>query len=152
MSSVMIREAVKADIPAIIAIYATDREYGHGEADNPAPLSVYEAAFERIRASSDTTLYVAEREGQVVGTFQLTFIPALVGHGRTNAKIESVHVHESQRGTGVGAVMVAQAEAFARHGGAGALELSSNKARLAAHRFYERLGYDKSHEGFKKKL
>ena len=42
--------------------------FGHGEAHNPAPLSVYEAAFERIRASSDTTLYVAEREGQVVGT------------------------------------------------------------------------------------
>ena len=82
----------------------------------------------------------------------LTFIPALVGHGRTNAKIESVHVHESQRGKGVGEVMVRHAETLAKAGGAGAMELSSNKGRLAAHRFYERLGYDKSHLGFKKRL
>lgn len=147
----LIREAVKADLPALIAIYASDEVGAHGEA-NPAPMSVYEAAFAAIEASPDNVLFVLEDDGRVVGTLQITFIPGLVGHGRLSAKLEAVHVLSSERGKGFGEKLVSHAEGVVRARGAGLIELSSNKARLAAHRFYERLGYAKSHEGFKKKM
>ncbi len=146
----LIRAAVKADIPALIAIYASDSVGAHGEAD-PAPMAVYEAAFDAIAASADNQLFVLEDEGRVVGTLQITFIPGLVGHGRLSAKLEAVHVLASERGKGFGEQLVRHAESVAKQRGAGLIELSSNKARTAAHRFYERLGYAKSHEGFKKK-
>jgi aspartyl-tRNA(Asn)/glutamyl-tRNA(Gln) amidotransferase subunit B len=107
-------------------------------------------AGHRVLASPDNTLFVAERAGEVVGTFQVTLIPGLVARGRKRAKIESVHVAPESRGHGIGAVMVEAALAFASDNGAELVELTSNKSRLDAHRFYRRLGFDQSHEGFKK--
>ncbi|AMJ63476.1 hypothetical protein AXW83_05640 [Bosea sp. PAMC 26642] len=109
----------------------------------------YARAFDEIEASPDNTLFVAERAGEVVGTFQVTIIPGLVARGRQRAKIESVHVAPESRGAGIGAVMVRHALAFARERGAGLVELTSNKSRKDAHRFYRQLGFDQSHEGFK---
>jgi GNAT superfamily N-acetyltransferase len=88
----------------------------------------------------------------VVGTFQLTFIPNLTGRGALRVKVESVKVGEALRSRGIGAQMMAFAEEIARARGARLLELTSNGTRLDAHRFYERLGYERSHFGFKKKL
>jgi GNAT superfamily N-acetyltransferase len=145
-----IREAARADLPAVVAIFAADAEGGHAESrEGPAPMPVYEAAFERIAASPDNALYVAEHEGEVVGTFQLTIIPGLVGHARLRAKLESVHVLAAMRGKRIGEVMVRFAIDEARRRGATLMELSSNKRRVAAHRFYVRLGFAQSHEGFK---
>ena len=79
-------------------------------------------------------------------------IPGLVNRGRKRAKLESVHVDPAQRSRGIGAVMVAFAVDFARRNGAGLVELTSNKSREAAHRFYRRLGFEQSHEGFKMAL
>jgi len=97
-------------------------------------------------------LFVALDGDEVVGTFQLTFIPNLTGRGTTRVKVESVKVKAARRSGGIGATMMAFAEQQARIGGAAAMELTSNKTRRDAHRFYERLGYSRSHEGFKKKL
>lgn len=110
----------------------------------------YAEAFAEIDASKDNALFVAERGGEVVGTFQVTLIPGLVARGRKRGKIESVHVAPGSRGLGIGALMIAHALAFAEEKSVGLIELSSNKSRTDAHRFYRNLGFDQSHEGFKK--
>jgi GNAT superfamily N-acetyltransferase len=112
----------------------------------------YVEAFAEIDASRDNALFVAERAGEVVGTFQLTLIPGLIARGRKRGKIESVHVAPESRGHGIGALMIRHALAFAEDKGVGLVELSSNKSRTDAHRFYRNLGFDQSHEGFKKQL
>lgn len=113
----------------------------------------YAEAFAAIEASAHNALFVAEEAGGlVVGTFQVTLIPGLVARGRMRAKFESVHVAPERRGHGIGRVMIAHALAVAREHGAGMAELTSNKSRLDAHRFYVKLGFAQSHEGFKIEL
>jgi GNAT superfamily N-acetyltransferase len=147
-----IREARAEDLEAIVRVHEEDALGSHGDAWLPETRPAYEAAFRAIAASADNALYVAEQEGRVVGTFQLTFIPNLTGRGALRVKVESVKVAARLRSQGIGAAMMAFAEDVARGRGAAMLELSSNKARKDAHRFYERIGFDRSHEGFKKKL
>lgn len=151
-SAVVVRRAGADDAPAIAALIAMGdakapmtREAAKAEARHPA----YGAAFARLAASPDNRLFVAEIAGRVVGTFQLTALPGLAERGRTRGKIESVHVDPELRGRGIGAIMMARAIDEARAMGVGLLELSSNKQRLDAHRFYVRLGFAQSHEGFK---
>ena len=150
--SLSIREARAEDLEAIVRVHEEDALGSHGDAWLPETRPAYEAAFRAIVASADNALYVAEQEGRVVGTFQLTFIPNLTGRGALRVKVESVKVAARLRSQGIGAAMMAFAEDVARGRGAAMLELSSNKARKDAHRFYERIGFDRSHEGFKKKL
>jgi GNAT superfamily N-acetyltransferase len=147
-----IREARADDLEAIVRLHEEDALGTHGDAWVPENRDAYEAAFTAIAGSRDNTLFVAEWDDRVVGTFQLTFIPNLTGRGALRVKIESVKVKADLRSRGIGARMMAFAEAQARSRGARLLELSSNKTRGDAHRFYERLGFARSHEGFKKKL
>jgi GNAT superfamily N-acetyltransferase len=145
---VTIRKARRDDVEAIVAIFRGD-EIGHGDAKGPLDLTPYLAAFARIDASADHVLYVALIGGEVVGTFQRSLIPGLVARGRTRMKIESVHVRGDLRSKGIGAKMMRFAIEEARRLSVGLVELGSNKKRQDAHRFYERLGFEKSHEGFK---
>ncbi len=147
-----IREAGPADLEPIMRLHEEDSLGGHGDAWTPENRAAYEAAFAAIAASPDNSLYVAEMDGRVVGTFQLTFIPALTGRGGMRLRIGSVQVLAALRSKGIGARMIQFAEETARARGARGVELSSNKRRTDAHRFYERLGYAKSHEAFKKSL
>jgi GNAT superfamily N-acetyltransferase len=154
-SSVTMRKAVRADVPriaALIMLGAPVQRLTRAEIEAEAADPAYLAAFDAVAASPDNTLFVAERDGEVVGTLQVTLIPGLVARGRRRAKLESVHVDPALRGGGIGAQMVAFATAFAADRGAGLVELTSNKARQDAHRFYRRQGFDQSHEGFKKEL
>ena len=150
--SLSVREARAGDLAAIVRLHEADSLGGHGDAWNEANAPLYQAAFEAIRSSPATTLYVACEEGAVVGTFQLVVAPGLTGRGSLRARLESVQVREDRRSAGIGAAMVAFAEKEARAKGAASLELTSNKRRVDVHRFYERLGYTRSHEGFKKRL
>ncbi len=154
-SPITIRRARAADIARIAelimlgaATQTMSPDAIAAEARHPA----YADAFTAIEASPHNALFVAEAEGLVVGTFQVTLIPGLVARGRMRAKIESVHVAPEHRGRGIGGVMIAHALGFAREQGAGMAELTSNKARTDAHRFYVRLGFAQSHEGFKIEL
>ncbi|MGY6570599.1 MAG: GNAT family N-acetyltransferase [Salinarimonas sp.] len=147
-----IREARAGDLEAVIRLHEADAIGGHGDVWNADTRPGYEAAFHQIAASPFSALFVAEAEGVIVGTFQVTMIPTITGGGRPRAKVESVQVDARQRGMGIGAAMMAHAENWARECGAAFVELGSNKARKDAHRFYERLGYTASHEGFKKRL
>lgn len=149
---VTIRPATEADLPGIVHVYSGDSLGGRGDAWNEGTAPAYRRAFAAIQASPDNRLFVVEAEGAVIGTFQLTVIPGLVGFGRTRAKLESVHVRPEWRGRGIGRLMVARAEAEARVAGAETMELTSNKARVDAHRFYRTLGFTQGHEGFSKSL
>lgn len=150
-----IRRARREDVPRIAALImfgAPRPSMTAAEIELEAAHPSYLAAFEEIESGSCNALFVAEQAGTVVGTFQVTLIPGLVSRGRKRAKIESVHVAPEYRGRGIGRFMIAHALAFAEQGGAGLVELTSNKERVDAHRFYRNLGFDQSHEGFKKAL
>lgn len=152
MSGLTLREAGPEDLEAIIRLHEEDELGTHGDAWTPDNRPAYEAAFTAIVRSPDNALFVALDGEEVVGTFQLTFIPNLTGRGALRVKVESVKVKAARRSGGIGARMMAFAETEARARGAAMLELTSKKTRGAAHRFYERIGYTRTHEGFKKKL
>jgi GNAT superfamily N-acetyltransferase len=152
MTDLSIREAGAGDLKAIIRLHEEDELGSHGDAWTPENRPAYEAAFAAIARSPENKLFVAVDGDEIVGTFQLTFIPNLTGRGALRVKVESVKVKAARRSTGIGERMMVFIEEQARLGGAAMLELSSNKTRKDAHRFYERLGFLRSHEGFKKKL
>lgn len=153
--AIIIRRAQAGDVARIaelIMLGAATQTMTPDEIRQEAQHPGYAEAFAAIDASPDNALFVAERAGQVVGTFQVTLIPGLVARGRKRGKIESVHVAPECRGMGIGKVMIAHALAFAQAQDVGLIELSSNKSRLDAHRFYRNLGFAQSHEGFKMEL
>lgn len=148
----VIRPAVRDDVAAIAALFASDALGGHGDTDDPAALPDYLAAFDWIAASPDNTLWVAERGGEIVGTFQTTLVRAMTGRGGASLIIEAVHTRTDRRGGGIGAAMIRRAIEEGRRRGVRLVQLTSNAARTDAHRFYERLGFVGSHLGFKMKL
>lgn len=152
MSEILIRRASDADLEAIVRLHAADDLGGHGDEWSAAAEPAYREALRRIADSPDNELYVAVGDAEVIGTFQLTFTPSISGRGTLRCVLEAVQVRGDRRSRGVGAMMVAFAEGRARARGAGIVQLVSNKRRLDAHRFYERLGFRRSHEGFKKLL
>lgn len=153
MSGVALRAARAADLEAIVRLHEGDELGRHRDAWNDGNRPAYEAAFAAIAQSPDNALFVAVEDGdEVVGVFQITLIPSIASRGGARARVEGVQVRADRRSAGIGAMMMAHAEEWARGRGAASIELGSNKARMDAHRFYRRLGYDQSHEGFKKRL
>ena len=152
MSQTKIREARSSDVAALVAIFAADELGGHGDTTAPEIFGEYLRAFERIASSPDQTLYVAERDGQVVGTFQTMVVTSLVGRGSSSMIIEAVQTRGDMRGRGIGGQMIEFAIAEAKRRGLRLVQLTSNASRTDAHRFYERLGFKQSHLGFKMAL
>ncbi|MCZ7459259.1 GNAT family N-acetyltransferase [Streptomyces sp. WMMC940] len=150
MSDLQIRPASPADVPAIVAMLADDPLGAQRESlDDPAP---YLAAFERLATDPNQRLMVAERDGLTVGTLQLTIIPGLSRRGATRAIIEAVRIHADERGSGLGTQLIEWAVEESRHHGCRLVQLTSDASRADAHRFYERLGFEASHVGFKRVL
>ncbi|WP_139108463.1 MULTISPECIES: GNAT family N-acetyltransferase [unclassified Ensifer] len=147
-TELLIREAERKDLPAIVAIFAGDQLGGHGDTTDPAAFGDYVAAFEKITASLLQTLYVAVLGNEVVGTFQTALHTSLSGRGSSSLIIEAVQTREDMRGRRIGERMMRHAIAQARERGAGKVRLTSNALRGDAHRFYERLGFARSHFGF----
>lgn len=142
-----LRRARKGDLPRILAMLADDQLGSTREsADDVAP---YERAFDAIDADPAHLLVVGELSGEVVATFQLSFLPGLSRKGSWRAQIEAVRVADALRGQGVGALMIQWAVDQARERGCSLVQLTTDKSRVAAHRFYERLGFVASHEGMK---
>lgn len=148
----LFRPAREADLPAIIRLIADDG-LGRGREDASEPLDPrYRDAFRAVDSDPNQLLVVVERAGVVVGTFQLSFIPGVSRLGSWRGQIEAVRVAATERGTGLGGQMMAWAIAECRRRGCSLVQLTSDKARGDAHRFYERLGFKASHEGFKLEL
>ncbi|WP_309928369.1 GNAT family N-acetyltransferase [Arthrobacter sp. 1088] len=142
-----LRRATKADLPRILALLIDDQLGAARE--NPDDLVPYELAFDAIDGDPAHLLVVGELNGDVVATFQLSYLPGLSRKGSWRAQIEAVRVSEVLRGQGVGALMIQWAIDQARDRGCSLVQLTTDKSRVAAHRFYERLGFVASHEGMK---
>ncbi|MGW4033722.1 N-acetyltransferase family protein [Streptomyces sp. NPDC004838] len=147
MSDLEIRPAVTDDIPAIVALLADDPLGARRE--SPHDLTPYTAAFERLTADPNQLPTVAVRGDKVVGTLQLTIVPGLSRRGAIRAIIEGVRVHADERGSGLGTRLIEWAIEESRHRNCDLVQLTSDASRTAAHRFYEKLGFEASHIGFK---
>jgi GNAT superfamily N-acetyltransferase len=144
---VIIREAVRDDLPAMIGLLADDVL---GKARDFAVVDdAYERAFAAIEADPRNLLAVADDDGEIVGCMQITYIPGLGRHGAERSLIEAVRVRSDRRGRGVGSLLTTWAIDQARSRGCGLVQLTSDKSRTDAHRFYARLGFVASHEGMK---
>jgi GNAT superfamily N-acetyltransferase len=150
--SLIIRRAREADLPALVALFAADELGGHGDTTDEQAFDDYLRAFHVIDTSQNEQLFVAEIGDEMVGTFQLLFSRTLTGRGSASMIIEAVQTRQDMRGRGIGGRMIAHAIEEARRRDCRLVQLSSNMARTDAHRFYERLGFAKSHYGFKMKL
>ena len=147
---VVLRRAVRPDLPALVALLAADdlgvtRDGIRGQADRDA----YERAFQAIDQDPAQLLLVADADSRVAGTLQLSFIPGLSRRGALRAQIESVRVAPTMRGRGLGEALFTWSIAEARRRGCALVQLTTDKTRTDAHRFYERLGFTATHEGLK---
>ncbi|KOV73511.1 GNAT family N-acetyltransferase [Streptomyces sp. MC1] len=150
MGDLEIRAATADDLPAIVAMLADDPLGAQRE--SPGDLTPYRNALERLAADPNQHVVVAVREGRVIGTLQLTIIPGLSHKGATRALIEAVRIHADERGSGLGGRLIEWAIDTSRRLDCQLVQLTSDKTRTDAHRFYERLGFTASHEGFKLRL
>ena len=145
----MFREAKAEDVPAIAALLRDDVLGAERETEAIGP---YLAAFERTEASTGTVLVVGEEAGRIVATYQMSVLPGLSRRGAPRALLETVRVAADRRSRGIGARLVADAEARAGAAGCAMIQLTTDRARTDAHRFYERMGFTASHLGFKRML
>ena len=135
---------------AIVELLAADQLGATRDgADDDEGLEPYRRAFEAIDADPAHLLIVAESGGEIVATMQLSFLPGLARRGALRAQIEAVRVRVDQRGSGLGGELMIWAIEEARRRGCALVQLTSDKRRTDAHRFYARLGFVASHEGFK---
>ena len=144
-----IRRATLADVPAMVAMLADD-ELGRARerVEDPLPVA-YADAFAKIDADSRQVLVVAELEGRIVGTLQLTFLPYLSHQGGERALIEGVRIASDERGAGLGRTMLQWSIEQARQRGCCMVQLTTDKQRADAIRFYESLDFRATHEGMK---
>ncbi|MFF9773044.1 GNAT family N-acetyltransferase [Streptomyces sp. NPDC013978] len=147
MGDLEIRPATEDDVPEIVAMLADDPLGAQRE--SPDDLAPYLTALERLRGDPHQHVVVAVRQGRVVGTLQLTIVPGLSRRGSTRAIIEGVRVHADERGSGLGSRLIEWAIESSRAQGCQLVQLTSDATRTEAHRFYERLGFEASHVGFK---
>jgi GNAT superfamily N-acetyltransferase len=150
MSEITFRPATTADLPAIVSMLADD--HLGAQRESPDNLAPYERALAEISADPRLLQVICERDGAIVGTMQLTLIPGLSRKGKTRLQIEGVRVHANHRSGAIGGEMIRWAITYGRDHGCGLVELTTDKSRADAHRFYERLGFVQSHYGYKLKL
>jgi GNAT superfamily N-acetyltransferase len=143
-----IRRAVAADLPALVALLADD-VLGAAREGGGKGLAPYADAFAAVDADPAHVLVAVVSRGDVVGTLQLSFLPGLSRRGALRAQIEGVRVRADHRGAGLGEALLRWAVAEARRRRCGLVQLTTDRARTDAHRFYEGLGFSASHTGFK---
>ena len=145
--AVTIRAARRDDVGAIVAMLADDHlGRARERVEDPLPASYY-AAFEAISGDANISLMVAEDAGKVVGCLQLCILPGLSSQGASRALVEDVRVAADRRSRGIGELLLRWAIDEARDRGCNLVELMTHQSRTDAQRFYERLGFAKSHFG-----
>ncbi len=149
MDEIVIRTAIQEDLPAIVKLLADDEVAGSRERLTDPIAESYVAAFEAISADPNHGLFVADKDGEIMGTFQLSFIPNMTYQGGWRAQIEGVMVSANLRNQGIGTAMMRWAIARAREKGCCLVQLTSFNERTKAHQFYGKLGFVFSHQGAK---
>lgn len=152
MESIAFRSARAADLPAIVGLLADD-PVGRLREDATEPLAAaYRDAFAAIAADPNQLLAVVMERDRVIGTLQITFIPGLSRTGMWRGQIEGVRIAAGHRGAGLGRQAFEWAIGECRARGCGLVQLTTDRERPEAHRFYEQLGFTASHVGYKKSL
>lgn len=144
----LVRRATADDVPGIVALLRDDvlGAARDGDASDPA----YRKAFAAIDADPAHVLMVVDApDGRLAGCLQLTFIPGLSRRGALRALVEAVRIASALRGQGVGNELMGFVIDYARDKGARTVQLTTDATRVAAHRFYRRLGFAASHVGMK---
>ena len=150
--TVIFRRATREDLPRIVALIAED-QIGQTREDASTPLNgAYVEAFAAIERDANQVLAVAARDEAVIGCLQITFIPGISRKGMWRGNIESVRVARNLRGQGIGRAFFDWAIARCRERGCGLVQLTMDKRRSDASRFYQSLGFTPSHEGMKLSL
>lgn len=147
--TLLFRPATAADLPFLVDLIVEDSVVATSDDAAAATGPEYTAALAAIDADPNQEMLVVELDGERVGCFQLTYIPGLARRGMWRGLVEMVHITPAQRNKGFGGEMMKWAIERCRERGCGLVQLTSNKKRLDAHRFYRRLGFEQSHEGFK---
>jgi len=146
------RKATETDISSLVNLLAGD-ELGESREDISEPLNQkYTNAFDSIESDPNNELTVIEFNGDLVGMLQLTFIPYLNHTGSWRCLIESVRIAREFRGEGLGSELIKWSINRAREKNCNIVQLTSDKQRPDALKFYESLGFKATHEGFKLKL
>ena len=150
--NIRFRLAKRSDLPSIVRMLADDDLGSQRERyEDPLPEG-YDSAFEQIEQDPNHELIVAERNGEVIGTLQLMFLPSISYQGGLRAQIESVRVDRQFQSQGIGSAMMQWSIQRAKQRGAHLVQLTTHKTREEAHRFYERLGFQGTHLGMKLSL
>ncbi len=147
--SIVFREATREDVMAAVDLLRDD---GLGSVREIGSEETYLAAFEAMQASRDNLLIVGELNGDVVATYQIILIPGVSLQGALRAQLEGVRVASHLRGQGFGHLLIADAKSRATAKGARLIQLTMNQSRTEARRFYEDVGFEASHTGFKMTL
>lgn len=150
MTDLQFRRAEAGDVPAIVHLLADDR-FG-AQRENLDDLAVYQEAFARVDADPGQLQVVGERDGTILATAQVTFIPGISRRGATRAIVEAVRVASTERGAGLGSALMRWILDECRARGCDLVQLTSALPREDAHRFYRKLGFEQSHAGFKYQL
>lgn len=148
MPELVFRKAKEKDLPAITHLLADDI-LGAGREASAWDLQSYLNAFHEIDKDPNQLLAVAEENGEVIGTLQLSFIPGLSRAGMKRGQIEAVRIKAGRRGEKIGEAMFEWAISKCREAGCGLVQLTTDKRRPDAHRFYDKLGFEASHIGYK---
>jgi ribosomal protein S18 acetylase RimI-like enzyme len=146
---IVFRTALLVDVPAIVALLADD-ELGSQRELTGTPLDQrYVDAFKAIEADANQRLVVVADGDEIIGTLQLSFIPGIARMGSWRGQIEAVRIAAHRRDSGLGQKMFEWAISECRSRGCSLVQLTTDKSRTDAHRFYEKLGFKASHEGYK---
>jgi ribosomal protein S18 acetylase RimI-like enzyme len=144
-ATLIIREAERADLPDVLALYAQP-EIDNGEV---LPLGAAEDIYRQFKTYPHYKLYVAEQHGRILGSYALLIMHNLGHLGAPSALVEDVAVDPASQGEGIGQAMMRHAMAEARAAGCYKLALSSNAKRERAHAFYEKLGFERHGYSFR---
>lgn len=144
------REARAEDVPEVLRLLKDD---ALGQARELGDLAAYHEAFARMQAEGANHLIVGEAtDGAIVATYQLTFISGLSLSAARRAQVESVRVDSRLRGQGMGHQMFEDVEARARAAGCRLIQLTMNASRTESNKFYQKIGFEPTHTGFKRAL
>ncbi len=149
MADIFFRRAAGPELPAIVALLAYDPLGQQREQPGPNLAQSYRDAFAAIEADPNQLLVVATDGARIVGTLQLSFIPGLSRNGAWRGQIEAVRIAADRRSSGLGRRMFDWAIAECRARGCRMVQLTTDRQRPDAHRFYEQLGFVASHVGYK---
>jgi len=152
MHGVSFRRATVADLPALLRLLVDDAVAQARGGYTAEVTAAVRLAFDEIERDPSNELWLGEGDGEVVAMLQLTLIPGLSRGGMKRALVEAVRVRADLRGQRIGEALMHHVEQRAKAAGCGLIQLTTDRQRLDAHRFYERLGYAASHLGMKKKL